>query len=88
MMMDGRILRKHLLILLAYSVAYRGWIALTSGGYGAVLPLMLMAIGVGVHVLMLFFQVVSVEDPHIRRTNLVALLLVGLLGFGTCILVL
>lgn len=87
-MMDGRILRKHLLILLAYSVAFHGWVALTIGGYGAVLPLMLMAIGVGVHVLLLFFEVVSAEDPHIRRTNLVALLLVGLLGFGTCILIL
>jgi hypothetical protein len=47
-----------------------------------------MAVGVGVHVLMLFFGVVSSEDPHIRRTNLVALLLVALLGFGTCVMVL
>lgn len=87
-MMDGRVLRKHLLILLAYSVAFRVWVALTIGGYGAVLPLILMAIGVGVHVLILFFQVVSAEDTHIRRTNLVALLLVALLGFGTCVMVL
>lgn len=87
-MLDGPILRKHLLILVAYSVAFRAWIALAIGGYGAILPLVLMAVGVGVHVLMLFFGVVSSEDPHIRRTNLVALLLVALLGFGTCVMVL
>lgn len=87
-MLDGPVLCKHLMVLVACSVVFRAWIALTIGGYGAILPLVLMAFGVGVHVLLLFCEVVSADDLHIRRTNLVALPLVALLGFGTCIIVL
>jgi len=80
--MNTRLLRKNLLILLAYSACYRIWLSMVGNDYEAILPLLLMAIGVGVHTVIL----VSYAIDRRSRDHALAALVVALIGFGACTL--
>jgi hypothetical protein len=78
--MDTKLFRKNLLILFVYSACYRIWLSIIGNDYGAVVPLLLMAIGVGVHsVILLSFAI-----DRRSRDHALAAVAVALIGFGAC----